>query len=368
MYRDYAPQGVKFYYIYKALAHPEKDGYIQPYSLEERLMHVKEAQRTLGSEITWLCDSISNDLKHALGDAPNSEFVIGPDGKVLASRNWSRPDELRKDLEKFVGPVKNPTRVSDLAMKRQPPPKVAASGVVPRLKLPSGLQAVKIAPQAAKQPFYVKLRAEADDKLLRDGAGALYLGFHVDPIYRVHWNNLAAPIKYEITAAEGVKISPAKGTGPKVKEESDIDPREFLLEVKGADGKSLEPIELTVRYFACNDDEGWCKAVTQKYTISLERDRDGGRAMSRSGNRGRGGRLGAGPGGRPGGGPPRGGPPGGFDPSRLFERFDADKDGKLTREELPPGLRARMERMDADEDGAVTLKEMEAMRKRFRGR
>ena len=49
IYRDYEPKGVKFRYIYKALEHPELDGYVQPFSLEERLMHVKEAGRRLGS-------------------------------------------------------------------------------------------------------------------------------------------------------------------------------------------------------------------------------------------------------------------------------------------------------------------------------
>ena len=86
IYRDYAPQGVNFYYIYKTLAHPELDGYIEPFTLEERLMHVKEAQRTLGSEITWISDSMSNDLKHALGDSPNSEFVVDPAGKIVRLR------------------------------------------------------------------------------------------------------------------------------------------------------------------------------------------------------------------------------------------------------------------------------------------
>ncbi len=52
--RDYAPQGVRFYYVYKALAHPEYNGYVAPYTLEDRLMHVAEAERTLGSRIPWL--------------------------------------------------------------------------------------------------------------------------------------------------------------------------------------------------------------------------------------------------------------------------------------------------------------------------
>ena len=64
--RDYSSRGVKFYYIYKALAHPESNGYVQPFTLKERLLHVKEAQRTLGSRFTWLADNMENEVKHKL--------------------------------------------------------------------------------------------------------------------------------------------------------------------------------------------------------------------------------------------------------------------------------------------------------------
>ena len=280
IYRDYAPQGVNFYYVYKTLAHPELDGYIEPFTLEERLMHVKEAQRTLGSEITWISDSMSNDLKHALGDSPNSEFVVDPAGKIVRMRAWSRPDELRKDLEQLVGPVENPTRVSDLNLKIEAPPKVAASGVVPRVKVPGRMLTVRIEPKASSQPYYMKLRAEVDQQFLRDGEGTLYVGFHPDPLYHVHWNNLVDPVKYQITAPDGVTVSPAAGEGPKVEEASDIDPREFLLEIKKT-ADSPDPLQLAVRYFACNDEEGWCIAVSQEYAIYLEPDRDAGRTFRR---------------------------------------------------------------------------------------
>ena len=280
IYRDYAPKGVNFYYIYKTLAHPELDGYVEPFTLEERLMHVKEAQRTLGSEITWISDTMSNDLKHALGDSPNSEFVVDPTGTIVRMRAWSRPDELRRDLEQLVGPVENPTRVSDLNLKIEAPPKVAASGVVPRVRVPGRMMPVKIEPQSSSQPFYMKLRAEVDQRFLREGEGVLYLGFHPDPLYHVHWNNLVDPVKYEIMAPDGITVSPAKGEGPKVKEVSDIDPREFLVDIRKS-GDSQEPLQVAVRYFACNDEEGWCVAVSQEYAISLEPDRDGGRTRSR---------------------------------------------------------------------------------------
>ena len=134
MQRDYAPKGVKFFYIYKALAHPETNGYVAPFDLKERLLHVKEAKKKLGTKFSWICDTMKNDLKHALGDCPNSEFVIDPRGRVVRKRVWSRPAELRRDLEKLVGRVDKPTRVGDLNLPRLRPAEQARKGVVPRLQ------------------------------------------------------------------------------------------------------------------------------------------------------------------------------------------------------------------------------------------
>ncbi len=283
---------MKFYYIYKALAHPEHNGYVAPFTQEERLLHVAEAKRTLGSRIPWICDTIDNKLKHALGNAPNSEFVIDSSGEIVIRRQWSSPNQLRTDLTELVGAVDDPTTVADLKLKVQPPPKVAAKGVVKRIPLPSGLSPLRIESQEADQPYYVKLRAEAEANLTRGGEGKLYLGFHLDPIYHVHWNNLAAPVKFEIVDDGGAELTPGKGEGPKVSEAADIDPREFLVDVKLGEAKQLR---IRVDYFACNDEEGWCKPVTQEYIVHFEVDRDGGRAR-RSGSRG------GGSGRRPGGG------------------------------------------------------------------
>ncbi|HUG68173.1 MAG TPA: hypothetical protein VMM76_10505 [Pirellulaceae bacterium] len=275
--RDYAPKGVKFYYIYKALAHPETNGYVTPFTLAERLLHIKEAERKLGSEIPWICDTMENDLKHGLGDAPNSEFIIDPQGKVAVRRAWSNPAELRRDLERFVGAVDKPTTLADLNIKPLEPPAVAKTGIVPRVTLPGPMQALTIQPEMISvEPFYVKLRAEADSNVTKNGTGKLYLGFHLDPLYDVHWNNLAAPLTFEVKAADGTTISPSSGEAPKIEVEADADPREFLLDIEG--GRGADSFEVTVKYFACNDQEGWCKPVTQQYTVHLEVDRDGGNA------------------------------------------------------------------------------------------
>ncbi len=303
MARDYRPKGVKFYFVYKALAHPSYQGYVAPYTLEERLAHAREARRRLGTSIPWLVDAMDNRLKHALGDAPNSEFVVDPKGKLVRVRRWSDPEALRQDLVELIGPTEKITRPQDVKLRSQPPPKAAKQGVVPRLEVPRGMQPLKVEPQLAgsAEPFYMKLRAEASPELLRTGRGKLYLGFYPDPIYRVHWNNLTPVPQITIEVPRGVKLSPATLKGPKVKEPADTDPREFLVEVQQARRNSV-PLRVKISYFACNDQAGWCKHLEQEYLVHLQRDADGGRRL---GSRG-GPQAGRSPArGRPFGPPPR---------------------------------------------------------------
>ncbi len=353
VYRDYAPKGVQFFYLYKALTHPELHGYVKPISLEERLAHIKEAKRTLGTEIPWLADTMSNDLKHAIGNAPNSEFVIDPDGKIIVSRVWSRPSELRNDLAGLVGPVEKPTTVADLNLAVAEPPKPAPTGIVERVKMPSRMRGLVTDPRESRHPYYVKLRAEGDREFLRDGKGQMYLGFFLDPIYGVHWNNLVAPVKYEFFPGDGVVIDPAEGSGPELEVEADADPLEFLLNVDRGD--STEPVRMAFHYFACTDK--MCIPVTQEYMVHWEADPDGGTPnRNRQGMRGR--PRGAG-GGRPG-----------MDPGRMANRMmraDADGDGKISKQEAPEQMLRRFDRMDSDSDGYISRAEIEAGMQRARG-
>jgi len=285
------------------------------------LAHVKEARRTLGSGFTWICDAIDNPIKHALGNAPNSEFVVDGRGRLVRKRAWSDAAALRADLEELVGKVENPTDPADLELVQKDPPKAAARGVVKRIELPGDMRPLVIEPLVEKgpdaTPFYAKLRAEADSALLSEGKGQLHIRFMLDPLYHVHWNNLVEPIRVRFVESSGEKpglderVKPGEWTGPEVKEPADIDPREFLATVDMGD--SREPLKLVVKYFACNDEEGWCRPVTQTYTVQLKGDRDGGRTRSRRGGQ----RPGGGRGdlaGRPGFGrrPDFGGRPGGF--------------------------------------------------------
>lgn len=363
---DYAPKGVQFYYIYKALAHPETNGYVTPFTLEERLMHVQEARRRLGSQFTWLCDNMDNDLKHALGDAPNSEFVVDPDGKIVRRRAWSDPEQLRKDLAELVGAVEPATTIEQLGLKTIPPPKVAPTGIVPRVRVPGPMRPLVVQPQESNTPFYVKLRAEVENSVLQNGQGKMYLGFHLDPIYHVHWNNLVKPVEYELTMPEGASASQPKGTGPEVKEPADADPREFLIDVERSG--ATEPMELEVRYFACNDEEGWCKPVTQRYLIFWEVDRDGGWASGRA--RARPQPAGRPQARRPGAGRPQ--PGAGRPPARAaqmiarFRAADQNGNGKVERDEAVGPLQANFDRLDTNQDGAIDRSEMRAAMERMR--
>ena len=155
------------------------------------------------------------------------------------------------------------------------------SGIVPGVRLPAGMVPLKIVPGKQKRPipFYARLRAAVDRSFLTRGEGKLYLGFHLDPLYAVHWNNRVKPLEFSLETAEGVRVTPSRGSGPKVKQPADKDPREFLLDI-AATGQS-QPLHLTVRYFACDDADTFCIPVTQKYTVHLEPD-PGGRVSGGS--------------------------------------------------------------------------------------
>ncbi len=338
MHRDYGPKNVKFFFVYKSLAHPELAGnYVQPFTLDERLAHARQAEKQLGATIPWLVDDMDNRLKHALGDRPNSEFIIDPQGVIVHKRAWSHPAQVRKDLEQLVGPVERVTKEEEIVLKLELPLKApAARGIVPRLKRPQ-MQVIVVKPRIDPQelPFFAKLRAEADDDLLKTGAGQLYLGFHLDPFHEAHWNNLTKPLSYKLEVPEGVKIDKLTAEASQVAAIGDSDPREFLLDVKAwPDGK---PIRVTVNYFACVGEKS-CHAVRQEYELHLRRDRDGGRA--------------------------RGEGAGYWDPEGFATQMlarDKDGDGKISKKEVQGLVLPHFKFFDTNQDSLLDPEELKAV-------
>jgi hypothetical protein len=337
-YRDFGPKKVRFYFIYKTLAHPELVGhYVQPITLDERLAHARQAQKQLGATVPWVVDAMDNRLKHALGDRPNSEFIIDPAGKVVRKRAWSHPTRVRKDLEELVGKPARTTREDEVKLNTELPLKApAARGVVARIARPR-MQAVVSEPQIDKQgvPFYAKLRAEADNALLTTGTGKLYLGFHLDPFHQAHWNNLTDPLKYQLDAPEGANVDKPAGESPKGTVASDADPREFVLAVHS--WPKDKPLTVTVTYAACIGDTA-CHVVRQRYVLRRQRDPDGG------GARGEG---------------------AGFWDADEFARQalagDKDGDGKLSKAEVRGLILPHFAHFDANKDEVLDVEELKVV-------
>ena len=277
VYRDYKPKGVRMYFVYRNVAHPELRGnYLQTFTLDERLAHSRQAIKQLRATIPWLVDPMDNRLKNALGNRANSEFLIDPQGKIVRKRMWSDPVEVRKDLEELVGKVDRITNPEDLNLEVKPTiSETAPRGVTERLSR-AGMWPLVMEPQFEKggEPFYAKLRAEADLSLLDNGKGKLYLGFHLDPLYSVHWNKLNKPLRFEIKLPDGASFSATAGEALAVDADADCDPREFLIDVEK--WSANQSVEVTVSYAACTKTE--CHLVRQVYVVTRERDRDGGRA------------------------------------------------------------------------------------------
>ena len=108
-------------------------------------------------------------------------------------------------------------------------------------------------------------------------------------------------------------------------------------------------MELSVYYFACNDEEGWCLPVTQTYAILLEVDQDGGRARRPGGN----------------GFAGRGGFGANESPEIMVERMllmgDWDGDDRNSRDEAPEQILHQFEQMDANGDGFADKDELMQM-------
>ncbi len=265
--RDYSPKGVQFYYIYKDLAHPGWNNYLNPRDLEERLLHMKEAKRTLGTNTPWLCVDLQNEFTKYMGAAPNSEFIIDAEGRVVSRRGWNQPNLLREKLTQLVGKVENPTRPEDLDLPKPKPAALAASGILEPIELPDDAIELKVVANETEnqESHYVKLRASASGPLLYAGEGDVFLTFELDPIYHAHWNNLRGPFRLEIEAVNQVELSVQKLEGPKMEADGDSDPREFKFSVSNINPGAK--LVLKASYVVCNDDAGWCKPIQREFYV-----------------------------------------------------------------------------------------------------
>ena len=60
-------------------------------------------------------------------------------------------------------------------------------------------------------------------------------------------------------------------------------------------------------------------------------------------------------------------PRGGADVGAMFTSMDADKDGKLSGDEIPAQMQSRLSDIDTDSDGAISKAELTQAMKKLRG-
>ena len=330
--RDYEKKGVQFYFLYKGLRHPGTNGMVEAVTLNERLKQIAHANKELQTTIPWICDGLDGAVEKSLGGAPNSEYVIDEKGIIVRKRFWHDPEELRGFLAERFGKVEKPTTVADLKRKTTEQARTPQRG----LKVPEGMKICDVSPLrkvSEAEPLFVKLIVEAGPKLLKSGAGKLWLGLFSDPIYDRRWDTVSEPLQWELTC-DDPSFQPLKGEDPSGASERGS--REFLLEVKAA-GKEANYV-LKASY-ALLDEAGKSETFRESYQFQIK-------ASSRKARRA-----------------------GDWMMKIVGDpmAFDANQDGKVEKDELPKG-RAQIYLLhyDLDHDSTISPAEARAFEKTIR--
>ncbi len=342
---DFASKGINFYYIYRHLLHPENNGYSQPLVQKERKRHAQLAGEHLSTRIPWLCDLMDNQTAKTL--APNnynSVFIYDASGLETYAGPISDVDEFRKALTETAGEADLAVPVHGLPEPTIEPMAMPKTKLVQRVQVDTKdrFEPLQLTPRASKPPHYVKVRIEGNKNVRETGDGQIYLGFHIDPLYNVAWNNLGKPLHYTLKVPTGV-VAPSINTAPRITAQAtDNEPREFLLNARKLDiNKS---ISLQITYSVHSIAAKRNIEVTQQYTIYLQPDPFGGKVFGRQNIATA----------KPVSTKPTTGS-GAF--KNLLRRYDLDRNGKLTDDEVIGRLSSNFVLIDTNEDGALDEEE-----------
>lgn len=279
--RDYGDKGMQFLNVYRILSHPERNDYIQPFTIEERLMHIVEAKKVLRTKIPFVADNMDDSIKTTWGKIPNPAFIVDRQGRVLYMAAWADSELVRPEVVKLLGPVAKPTTVADVDVKKDYKFNLDPDDpTVAPIATPDYMYLLHFKPQESRHPFYAKLRPEVEPQVLEGKPGKLYLGFRMDAMYPVGWNNLSRPVEVKVDAPAGITVTPDLVYGPDPDVVKDKSPREFLLDIDPGKSKGGD-FSVTVNYFACDDADTWCIPISQKYLVNLDRNAHGGSVEQR---------------------------------------------------------------------------------------
>ncbi len=282
--RSYDSADIRFFYIYHYLSHPENNGYLQPFHIFERARQAQLAGQLLRNRIPWLLDTMDNQAAKALEHAEDNHsiFIYSADGRQRFSGTITDTAAFRKalgNLSDAPDPTTDPATPLPPKIK---PINLKPAEVVNRIQFHPATDAflpLKISPKKSRSPYYVKLRAEANHALLKSGNGKVYLGFHVDPLYNMEWNNKKDPLKYTVFTSKGV-LAPSTKRAPRVQDRpTDSEPREFILDARQLD--LSKPLSIKIEYYVSSPDRRKRKKVSQSYLVHLKPDPYAGHAFRR---------------------------------------------------------------------------------------
>ena len=341
---NHASDDLQVFYIHHQLAFPENHGLLQPFNEFERIQQSKEMAKQLKTKIPWLCDTMENTVLQKLPPHPEERiFIYSADGAELFSGSLQTPRPIMDKLIELLGAPQKKIHPNQLPEPTIEPLELEPPKWVKRIYFNPQIQhfvPLKLVPRDSRLPHYVKLRAEADSALLKTGNGNLYLGFHIDPLYKAQWNNSGTTLNYTIIPTGGT-VTPSTQSAPRIREACDGEPREFVIT---AEQQNTElPLLLKVTYSVYLPSLKSTIDVTQEYLIYLQEDPLGGQAYRRQIAY-------------------RDPAPKTYSaestaiPSAL-RRYDADGNGKLTRNEVKGTLYSKFPEIDTNRDGYLNSTE-----------
>ncbi|VGO22973.1 hypothetical protein [Pontiella sulfatireligans] len=350
---SYKDNGVNFFYIYRHLAYPENHGYVQPINDLERLRHATLAAKHLNTRIPWLADPIDNQVAKGLKVRSGRAIMIyNQNGFEEYAGSISDIKPLNAALEKRVGAPAVSVQPEQLPEPNIAPVSMPQAKLVDRIEInPKRNRYITLlaTPVDSDAPHYVKARFEGTEELVKTGNGKIYIGFHIDPIYQVTWNNLETPLKYSIKTTPGSTVAPSVNVAPRITQAAtDSEPREFLLEARKL--STTEPFKLAVAYSVRSKTSKRNISVVQQYLVYLKHDPFGGNTPNRQTELK------------------------GFNTSSKdsatrarFNQFlkimDLDRNGRISRDEASGVIRFNFHQLDTNRNGYVERSEYEAYKR-----
>jgi hypothetical protein len=142
---------------------------------------------------------MDNTLQKKFGGMPNMEFVIGPDGTLLASWDWANPNELKEFLEKKVGSSGiSEEEWGELSQRRGRAISLANNDEVPGTQVPhsdlSSLKVERISEEGdGKSPFTLTA-GTFPPGITPNGQSRLYLTIQPDTESGLHFDSKEASV------------------------------------------------------------------------------------------------------------------------------------------------------------------------------